>query len=126
MTYPMTPEERQELRRWSAEDLLGKVVGNPKAPEWLQRYIGGHLVSDWRPDSDDAPMWQINCIFDAMQSLNYDWLICNGLDGKPVGCIITKQGHPGAELSRGYGDTFQTAFLLAAKAAWESGRYESS
>ena len=48
----MTPEEIQDWRDWSAK-LLDKVIGNPAAPRWLQRFTDGwQLVDNWTPDTD--------------------------------------------------------------------------
>lgn len=128
----MNNQERQELRRWSADDLLGCEVVFKQYPRsrWWYKLKGKRLchINNWIPDDPNAPARQIQMVIDKMRELgfnfNFNW-----------------QGHPGITISIAQFHKFDTgkmehgqgsddepliAILRAAKAAWEAMKGETA
>ena len=63
----MTPEERQELRDWSAE----KLMGYRDTGAYYYTDPGKERIAkkDWTPDLDSAPASQILSVIDRMREL---------------------------------------------------------
>lgn len=127
----MTPEERQELRRWSAEDLLGwylqdQMVMVDSGKEVLGYFNKNCLICyqhEWQPDSDEYPAWQIRSVIEKMRELGFNFLLEKHLKYHETYFAVfwinpTGEG-VGKNTGKGFNDNPFLAILLAAKAAWE-------
>jgi len=125
----MNKEERQELRKWSAVDLMGwfkqdqmVLIGSGKE---VSGYFNEHglvcYVDDWAPDSPDAPAWQIEMVIKRMKELGWSRLYVTFLSTSGMIKVAAKF----RETMCNYlvtdwieADNLFEAILLAAEAAW--------
>lgn len=115
----MTPEERRELRRWSAEVLMGwRKVMEPAWPyvtaegkySGYSEY-GSDLWPNWAPDLPTSPASQILGVIKRMRELGW-YLSWHNESGMAVFYSRSEYQTNGWTTA----DTFQDAILLAAKA----------
>ena len=106
-----------KLSDFLAVKCRGWTESKPFGVEWMGEGLSkvvGLEKDDFHPDSDSSG--SLEQAFECLEVLikqGYSYLLCNGLDGNPHGCILTKTGYPGAEVSREYGKTPQLAISLA-------------
>jgi len=126
----MTDEERQELRKWSAELMgytevtdvdppyQGKVFKTPLGLVITEEYISAGFPEPWSPDLPTAPAWQILSVIDRMEKLGW-YLTChNDTTGQGFRVEFYNLPPEPERINRYFliANTLPLAVLLAAKA----------
>jgi hypothetical protein len=115
----MTNQAIQELRRWSAEELMGLELGSIKTDEgslYYDKKSKAIPVVFWRPD--DPTTGQIWMVLDKMQRCGFNFCLILRQDMAVAVCFTKKHNFQG---EGNYEIAPCLAILLAARAALEGG-----
>jgi hypothetical protein len=123
----MNDQKRQELRNWAAR-LKGWYLQDEMVRLDTGRNCSGYFdksglfvyYDDWRPDSDDAPAWQITSVIEEMR--RREWVLKLHQAATSYGaqfCKLSYWAGKGGQTSWFEANTWQEAILLAGIATGE-------